>query len=215
MKTTIAILASALVLAACADDSSGLRPRSGNPDDPNAPATPPADPNAPSASCEAGREYLTLDKKSLTINRADLPPGGDRGRVKPFSALQTEYPRVLGSTPASLADAATTFGTPDVRWYEEPTTSSVALQTAYGVAFDGCLTYVATEASMAAAPDATSAAAACASMARRFWSKTPTPDEIQACVDVAVTGAASEPQVAKKWAYACASLLTSANFLTY
>jgi hypothetical protein len=52
-------------------------------------------------------------------------------------------------------------------------------------------------------------------MARKFWSKTPAPQEIQTCVDVAITGAASEPDAPTKWAYACASVLTSAGFLTY
>ena len=52
-------------------------------------------------------------------------------------------------------------------------------------------------------------------MARKFWNKTPAPQEIQACVDVATTGAAKEPDARRKWAYACASVMTSAGFLTY
>jgi hypothetical protein len=52
-------------------------------------------------------------------------------------------------------------------------------------------------------------------MARKFWSKTPSPEEIQSCVDVVVNGTAAETQIDRKWAYACASVLTSAGFLTY
>ncbi len=135
--------------------------------------------------------------------------------MKPFGALKTEFERVLGNKPASLATADATFAAPPARWYAEPAANAVALKTAYDIAFDGCLTYVATDPKLAAAPTAATASEACAGMARKFWSKTPAPQEIQACVDVATTGAASEPVAARKWAYACASVLTSAGFLTY
>ena len=51
-------------------------------------------------------------------------------------------------------------------------------------------------------------------MSRKFWSRTPTTQEIASCADVAMTGAAGEP-IARAWAYACACVLTSAGFLTY
>src|SRR5690606_13192745 len=117
--------------------------------------------------------------------------------------------------PASLTGSGATFGQPAQRWYEEPSANAVALQTAYSIAFDGCLTYTASGAEFAAAPDATSAETQCAAMARKFWSKTPGPQEIAACVEGATTGSAAEPQARRKWAYACASVLTSAGFLTY
>jgi hypothetical protein len=52
-------------------------------------------------------------------------------------------------------------------------------------------------------------------MARTFWSRTASPDQTAACVDVAVTGAATVTDPRKRWAYACASVLSSAGFLTY
>lgn len=214
--TTLSILASCILFACGSGDAGSLTGGSGPGSDPNG-----QDPNGPGgqnpndpAKCES-RDYVGFDQKHLGEGRVVANIGVDRGRMKPFSALQTEYPRVLGSTPASLAGAGATFGAPPPRWYEEPEAGSVALQTAYGIAFDGCLTYVGADASMSAAPTADSAATACAAMARKFWSKTPSPDEIQSCVDVAVTASASETQVARRWAYACASVLTSAGFLTY
>jgi hypothetical protein len=122
---------------------------------------------------------------------------------------------VLGNTPASLAGAATTFGQPPARWYEEPVAGAVSLQTALAIAFDGCLTYTATDAQYGSAPTAATASAVCADMARKFWSRTPASGDIQACVDVAVTGTASETNARRRWAYACASVLTAAGFLTY
>ena len=207
--------ASALMLACGADDSDPLRGH-GAPaaaDDPAAaPAKPPAagDP----ALC-TGRAYVGYGPTKLADRRVVAQLGVNRGRVKPFGALKTEFERVLGNKPASLATADATFAAAPPRWYAEATANAVALKTAYDIAFDGCLTYVATDPKLVQAPTAASAEEACAGMARKFWSKTPAPQEIAACVDVATTGAASEPAVANKWAYACASILTSAGFLTY
>ena len=201
-------------LACGAGDGDSLEP-GGNPaagGDPTAPGDPAAPANP--AQCK-GREYVGFASAKLHDGRLVANLGTNRGRVKPFAALKTELQRVLGNSPASLATADSTFAAAPARWYTEPTANAVALKTAYDIAFDGCLTYVATDPKLAQAPTAQSASTACGAMARKFWSKTPAPQEIQACVDVATTGAASEPIVANKWAYACASVLTSAGFLTY
>lgn len=216
---TYCALAVAVAASACGDDPSQL---TGRGDRTNTPAggeapggeTPGgSDPDDP-AQCTS-REYTGFDDLKLHAGRKAAKLGVDRGRIKPFSALQTEYARVLGAAPASLQGAGPTFGQVPARWYEEPEANAVALQTAYSIAFDGCLGFTATAPEYAGAPDATSAPVQCAAMARKFWSKTPAPQEIQSCVDVAVTGAASEPNARRKWAYACASVLSSAGFLTY
>jgi hypothetical protein len=222
---TVSFLAAALLMAACGDDPNALTgggngPGNGDPNNPNDPNDPnKQDPNDP-ALCTS-KEYKGFDNLSLGNTRIVAKLGVDRGRVKPFSALQTEYNRVLANTPASLTGAGPTFGQVPARWYEEPQANAVALQTSYAIAFDGCLTYTATATEFAAEPDATSAATQCAAMSRKFWSKTASPQEIQACVDVATKGAATEgnPPAAttarRKWAYACASVLSSAGFLSY
>jgi len=217
-KLTFTFSFLACVMLACGDGSdelSGGRKSAGGPDDPAAanPDDKGQDPGDP-ALCTS-KTYAGFDNKELTEGRAVLKLGTDRARMKPFSALQTEYNRVLGNTPATLTGAAATFGAPVARWYDEPAANAVELQTAYNIAFDGCLTYTATASEFAAAPDANSAATQCGAMARKFWSKTPAPQEISACVDVATTGSASETDARRKWAYACASVLTSAGFLAY
>src|SRR4051812_39828729 len=106
MKTshtfTFSVLAALLV--ACGDDPNSLLGASGG-TDPNAPPTTPTDPPKPidptdPALC-SGREYVGFGAKHLETGRAVAKLGVDRGRLKPFAALQTEYPRVLGNTPAS------------------------------------------------------------------------------------------------------------------
>lgn len=218
--TTLALVGCGL-LGACTDEDDAtirkgagpgdladgsLSPNDGSPDGP-------IDPDDP-ALC-SGRKYVGFGGSSLGADRVVAKRGVDRLRMKPFSALKTEMPRVLGSTPASLIGSAATFGDAPARWFEEPQANAVALQTAYAVAFDGCLTYTASAPEFASAPDATTATAQCATMARKFWSKTPTAAEVQACAEVAVSGTASEPLARRKWAYACASVLTASGFLTY
>lgn len=220
-KLTFTFSLLACVMLACGDGGDELTggPQRGGAGDPqgdgtgNGDGTDKPDPGDP-ALCTS-KTYAGFDNRELTADRKVLKLGTDRARMKPFSALQTEYQRVLGASPASLTGAAATFGQPPARWHEEPAANAVALQTAYTIAFDGCLTYTATASEFANAPDAASAEAQCAAMARKFWSKTPGPSEISACVEVATTGSAAEPQARRKWAYACASVLTSAGFMAY
>lgn len=207
--TTLTILSVALV--ACGDAESDLLPRGDMDPKPVDVAGP--DPNDP-AQCKS-REYLGFEGTKLHATRVVAVLGTDRQRIKPFSALQTEYPRALGNTPATLAGSGATFGQAPARWFEEPQANAVALQTAYNIAFDGCLTFTEAPAEFAAAPTPQTAETNCAAMARKFWSKTPSPQEIQACADVAVTGSASEAQPRRRWAYACASVMTASGFLTY
>ncbi|MBX3230114.1 MAG: hypothetical protein KIT84_25225 [Labilithrix sp.] len=223
MKTNDAFtLSVALVttfFVACADESGELSRRPNDGDAPGAADTAATqeeqDPNDPALCKAKSRDYQSFDHSSLTEKRVVTRLGNDRGRVKPFSALQTEYARVLGAAPARLAGSGATFGQVPKNWYEEPHASAIALQTAYDIAFDGCLDYTKTDAAFAGAPDATSAPAQCGAMIRKFWSRVAAPQEVQACVDMATTGAAAEPDPRRKWAYACASVLSSAGFMTY
>ena len=217
-KITLTFTLLAGVMIACGDDGDELTGGRGRGGPGGEEATPPGEEQKPDPQDPAlctSKTYAGFDNRELTSERKVLKLGTDRSRMKPFSALQTADARVLGASPASLTGSAATFGQPPARWYEEPTANAVALQTAYTIAFDGCLTYTATPAEFGTAPDAASAETQCAAMARKFWSKTPGPSEISACVEVATTGAAAEPNARRKWAYACASVLTSAGFLAY
>lgn len=214
MKTIVSILLLTTGVA-CSSDPDALTRHNASTDDPSTPpgsATATADP--PAAACTS-RDYASFDGKSLTKLRPETALGVDRGRLKPFEALASEYARVLGAAPASLAASATTFSAAPKRWYVEPQASAVTVETIYAIAFDGCLDFTASAPEYANAPDAASAATECAAMARKFWSKTPSPAEIAPCVSVATTGAAAEPDARRKWAYACASVLTAAGFVTY
>lgn len=132
---------------------------------------------------------------------------GDRVRTKPYSALVGEYDRVLGreNVPASLASAASTFGVANDRWYLEPVLSAVFLGEAFDVAFQGCASVT----TNLPVPTADAARAKCASWARAAWSREATPDQLDACVAVAL----ESPD--RPWAYACASVLSATGFLTY
>ena len=213
----LAALALALGAFACGEDAD---PLAGRPTTP-APSSSGEDPGSSSGgtpdpkTCTPGRAFMGMGGLDLVAGRVVANAGVDRGRFKPYSSLAAEYQRVLVNTPASLAGAADTFGKPEPRWYDEPSVGSVVLQTSYTIAFDGCLTYTATAPEFANTPTAADASTQCAAMAKKFWSRTASPDQITACADVAVSGSASIPDARKRWAYACASVLTAAGFLTY
>ncbi len=252
-KLTIAsVLLSAGVIVACSNpneilvddgsdnpacnDGTGCE---GNGEDPGTPN--------PQAVCAPGREYLDFGGKSLTngdsqisgAKRWEEVSGVDRDRLKPFSALDSEFTRVIGKAPGSLNSSKTTFGEPVARWYSEPQSSAIGIYTAFRVAFDGCLDYTnATDknkpenAAFATIPDAATAGQVCATWTRKFWSRVATQAELDACVRMATQDSAKEmvesldnplgavgtqydTSAQRRWAYTCATVLTSSGFMSF
>jgi hypothetical protein len=151
---------------------------------PGAPSTSPSSPTMPgvpstsapmtppqASACAPGRDYTGFAGESLRSDRPMAAAGREMRRPKAYAALVTEYPRVLGNTPALLSGAETTFGAPPARWFSEATTSGVTVYTAYRIAFQGCLALTAQPATYNAAPAEPAARAECATWAERFWSR--------------------------------------------
>jgi hypothetical protein len=203
-----------------ADELAGGRPKKGA-DDPAAAGDPP-----PPQSClEKQTPYKGFGGTQLEADRQNAEIGLDRTRMKPYAMLVDEYKRVLGVTPTVLGESGPTFGEPPDRWLTEPQPTAVTLYQAYRVAFEGCLTYTKTDAKYAANPTTETATAECTAMQRKFWSQTPIPAEIQACVGVAVNDSTMEQQPGgqpakatdprRRWAYTCASVLTAPGFVMF
>ncbi|HEY1087983.1 MAG TPA: hypothetical protein VGE37_09820, partial [Archangium sp.] len=149
------------------------------------------------------------------LDRREAEVGLERARTKPYSALATEYPRVLGNTPELLAQSESTFGLTPARWYPKSDPSAVSLYQAYRIAFQGCLTLTATGASFAQLPTVESATSQCSAWAGKFWSRTAMGPEIEACARIVGVYSSSETNVRRRWAHGCASVLTSSDFLTF
>jgi hypothetical protein len=177
------------------------------------PVLPPEDPTNP-ATCNSGFTYQGFGGLRLEVGRDEETVGSDRDRVKPLSALTGEYARVLGTTPALLSSLSNTFGNTPPRWYIEPQANAVSLFSSMRVAFVGCLNMTATT-DYDVMPNATNARTRCADFAHRFWSRAADDDELDSCVTMVTTKTAGETNARRKWAYACASVLSSASFLTY
>ena len=177
---------------------------------------PPPNPDDPVGLglCDVGLSYQGFGSSRLEVGRDEEEIGMDRDRVKPLSALTGEYARVLGAPPALLGQLTNTFGATPPRWFVEPEATAVSLFSSMRVAFVGCLDVTAT-ADYDDVPDAANAPEKCTAFAERFWSRTPDADELSNCVEVATTAVGQEPQARRKWAYVCASVLSSAPFLTY
>ncbi len=176
---------------------------------------PGVDPIAPVSCSTRGTKYTGFGKADLGSDRVEALAGADRGRLKPYSALSPEIKRVTGQSPASLNAASSTYGTPQDRWFGEPIASAISVATTFNVAFEACRGVTKDAAEYAAAPTAASAAAVCSTLARKFWSRTPAEDEIAACAQVALTDTAAESDPRRRWAYACAGVLSSSGFMSY
>jgi hypothetical protein len=225
MRALIATTIVSLLVAACAaEDADSLRGRGrgangSNGEDgtedgtnPGDGTTPGADPTQP-GSCKEGVPHPGFANFDFVSDRKPGAIGADRRRVKPYSALRTEFQRAIGSVPAGLATSAAAFGDVPARWYSEPTAGAVSLYTTYTLAFTACYDSM-TEATYSSAPTAASASTECAKMQRKFWQRSATPDETKACADFAV-GLTGETVARRRWAHACASIMTSAGFTTY
>jgi hypothetical protein len=219
---SVSAVAAALVLAGCSDlgkSSAVLDHLTNDVGGPVAPAVDPGKvedpPSTEAPRCDSGLNYQGFGGTRLEIGRDDEDMGWDRDRVKPYSALIGEYARVLGTTPALLLTLGSTYGATPPRWFIEPEANAISIYSSVRVAFVGCLSLTATGAEYAAAPNLASANENCQKFARRFWSRSAAQDELDGCVKVAVGGTGAEPDARRKWAYTCASVLSSAPFLTY
>lgn len=223
------LLASITALAAsgCGDNNADQLLGRGGPGsvDEDAGVTPAtAPPGVPKTCGNAQKSYVGFGQVKLEATRLDVASGLDRTRAKPYGMLIDDYKRVLGVTPSVLGESGATFGQAPDRWFTEPAPTAVSLYQAYRVAFEGCLEYTKTDPKYAAAPTAASAATECTAMERKFWSQVPIPDEVAACAGVATSDSATETVPAggmrptaprRRWAYACASVLTAPGFMNF
>jgi hypothetical protein len=167
------------------------------------------------ALCESGRKYKGFGGDDLTLDRRETDVGFERARTKPFSALVTEYPRVLGNTPDLLSQSESTFGLTPPRWFNKNEPNAVSLYQAYRIAFQGCLTLTAQPAQYTQLPTIETATQECAGWARKFWGRSAMGPEIEACANVIGQYSSRESSMRRRWAHGCASVLTSSDFLTF
>jgi len=162
-----------------------------------------------------GRSYVLFDGTTkLEDSRVNEGVAINRARFKPYGVMAGEYQRVLGVVPAGLSNAKSAFEAPADRWYGEPSHSGVSLNAAFDVSFEACAASAAGRGGNDA-PSEETAKSFCTTTMRKAWSRSPSPEEIGACVDLATKKLNEEPDVKRKWAYVCASILSSSNFLTY
>jgi hypothetical protein len=174
--------------------------------------TPGADPTQP-GTCKEGVAHPGFASFDFVSDREPGGIGADRRRIKPFTALGSEFRRALGAAPAGLASSAAAFGDVPARWYSEPTSGGISTYLTYDLAFTGCFDTM-VDPVYGQAPTATSAPIECAKLQRKFWQRSPTPEETKACADFVVS-LTDEPVAKRRWAHGCAAIMTSAGFTTY
>lgn len=222
MKTFAIALSATLLATACAEEGDELL---GGAPGPTGNGTAAPEPPKPPPTCaDLQTTYAGFAGTKLEAGRTDYALGQERTRNKPFEALKDDYKRLFGAEPASLTSSAPTFGEAPPRWFVEPVPGAVSLYQSYRVAFEACLGETKTDPQWAVAPTTEAAKTQCAAWQRKFWSRTPPSESIAACATVAVTDSASEvvpggatraTDPRRRWAYACASVLTAGDFVMY
>jgi hypothetical protein len=202
------IVVASLLLAACGDDPGSLTGHRNG--DPNA-AGDAGDGTSTPASLEctekpSGRSYVLFDGSKMEADRVNENVGINRARFKPYDVLNGEYTRVLGKAPPSLAGAGGSFDVPPPRWFAEASYSGVALDAIFDISFEGCDAFT---------PTTEPADKQCATLMRKAWSHSASPDEIASCVDLVTNKLTTEPDQKRRWKYTCAAILSSAQFLTF
>jgi hypothetical protein len=220
---------SLLVVACVAEDAGTLRNGPGGAagvdgTDPTAPggtggaapgeAAPGTTPGAAAPGLCEGKPHIGFANVDFVADRKPGELGTNRRRVKPYSALRGEFQRAIGVVPPTLAVNAAAFGEAPARWYVEPVQGAVSLYTTYTLAFTSCFDSM-TQAEFQVAPTVASATDQCTKLARKYWQRTPTTEEVTACAALAATDLATEAVPRRRWAHACASLLSSTGFTTY
>lgn len=188
------------------------------------------------AVCQAaptGRGYRGLGGEPLEFDRSDVAPLVDTHRtfrnVVENSGAWTvisEVTRALGAGASSsdpeLKDpgVGAAFGVTPRSWFEESEVGAFAVYVTFQYAFKACGRAFDTHPTTlkagwfehtAHAPTPDRARAFCERTQRAAWMKEPLPAEVAACEQLALE--LPEPDVKKCWAYVCASVFASPNFL--
>jgi hypothetical protein len=190
----------------------------------------PAPPN-PTVCRQQQKHYVGLEDEQLGQTRSDgrideqgTPLVLDRHRVKSFEVLQGDLRRLLGATgqtemEALLNRSVAEFGRADARWFQEPSVTASSLNTLYRVAFRGCTVYSKTVPAWQKQPTQESAKSECAALQAKVWDRLPTTGEIASCAEVATNATAFQQAkvtaASDKWAYTCASVFASVNFIAF
>jgi len=223
VKRTVAIFAvlTAVLSAACVEEGVDEL-NSGSKDGKDTSASSDPASNDPSKTGQlqctagpAGRSYAAFDGSKLEASRLNENFGVNRARVKPYGSLEKEYQRVLGVVPPSIKNAGGSFDIPAARWFGEPQYSGVSLHALATISYEACLAYTKGKPAFAAAPTEETAKTECTNLMRKAWSRSPSPEEISGCSNLATKALAEEKDVNRRWAYTCASVLSASQFLTF
>lgn len=204
------------------------------------PSAPPMTPPLPSvAVCSGGagpqgRGYVGLDGELLEAGRPDAIALQDVDRpYRIFDkyglwTLPGDVQRAIGSdsfTDAEHRDPGLggSFGVPPEHWYAESEVGSFAVFTTFAYAFKACRRTIDAPPRRSLAgwyehtafpPTSERAAAFCERTQTEAWLRPPTIEERSACVALALD-LEEEPDPKARWAYVCASILASSNFLSF
>lgn len=209
--------------------------------EPSPAATTPSVPALPSvALCgnqSTGRAFLGLGGEHLEVGRKDQAAFTDFHR--PYRNLQVNglwtvtrditasvgaASAIGGSFPEHRASGTGgSFGVVPTNWYDESAVGPFAVYVAFTFAFKVCLASFAAPTAanrvgwyehVTFAPTPERATAFCRRTMQSAWLRDPTDEEVAHCTALALD-LEEEPTPQRRWAYVCASVISSTNWLAY
>ncbi len=229
-----ALLCSVLSLSSCLGNIMG--PPKVPTEGPDPVATGPGPDAAPTPSrapeCSTGpkgRSYQSLDGHPLEADRRNLELGAEIQLIRNPEQLIEGQRKALNQDFYHLGLYTNAFSSSFgilpaldlAHWYQAPQPGISLEWGFFYTAYRACLEQqqhpkITPPVAWQATPTADTAPAECRRFMQNAWWESPTDDEVAACADFAVNeipALVSEP--AQQWAYVCASVLTSANFIAF
>lgn len=203
----------------------------------SAPSAPPLPSVALCGSQPGGRAFIGLGGEHLEVGRKDQAAFTDFHRPYRNLLLNGSW-TVTRDVAASIGAASGigstlpehrapgtggSFGVVPANWYDESTVGPFAIYVTFNFAFKVCLASFAAPSGanragwyehVTFAPTPERATAFCTRTMQNAWSRAPTTEEVSSCVDLALD-LEEEPTPQRRWAYVCASIVSSTNWLAY
>lgn len=183
------------------------------------------------ARCEGApptRSYRGFGGERLEDDRRDLARGLDSRRTTLFERgdsagghLDTVASVFEFSKGFVTPQSASAYGFRERGWFADPTGSALLLATQYRLAYLSCQRLLeqkrgwASHVEFAVTPTEASARSQCRALSTRFWNVKPTDTQLDECVTYATVETASETVPARRWAYVCATLISTTYALTH
>lgn len=137
----------------------------------------------------------------------------NRLQLKPLTAYAQDIKRITGITPDAIEKARASLEPFDSRWWEKTQTNSINLYASFRIAFEAASRWIETEDSFKNLTTPEDIEFKCSELMQVAWLKEASRSQVETCRSYVEANMDLGESVA--WSYTVASILSSAEFLSY